>query len=121
MEALMYTILYPDLESRLRDYRATATTPEVDVLMNRHSTYSIRPDHPMVMHASVHVQHLQREVEQIRLAAELARAADRRPRLLLPTFLAWLRARLPARSLFRRTRIEQTVPNAVPQIGPTQQ
>jgi hypothetical protein len=121
MEALMYTILYPDLEARLRDYRATATTPEVEVIMNRHSTYPIGPDHPLMMHASVHVQHLQREVEQIRLAAELARAADRRSRLLMPAFLAWLCARLPARSLFRRTGIEQTLPNAVPRIGPAQQ
>lgn len=123
----MYSILYPDLDARLRDYRVPATAPEakddsllpcVEVTTHRRSTHPIRPDHPMVVHAGMRARQRRREIEQMRRAEELARAAASHPRFRMPPLLAWLRGHLPARLLTPRTVADRRAPNVAPQTGP---
>jgi hypothetical protein len=91
----MYTILYPDIESKLRTPLTIPPRTNLETTMNRQQATPVRLDLPMVMLAGLHTQELVRRGEERRLA-NLARTGDSHKRSPVSLILAWVRAKLLA-------------------------
>ena len=91
----MYTILYPEIESKLRTLRTVAPRTDLETTMNRQQATPVRYDLPVVMLAMLHTQEMERKGEAWRLA-HLACAGKPRGNSPVSLFLTWARAALLA-------------------------